>query len=162
MLRTKKIDWDQLRLYPEMSHALRGAEVIKNYCMGGHAIVTLSSPTHVHHTYFIRAPWKSDKDDFSKDTRFVYTLHSNGRWLYVGQLIKNGTIFKKTKSSYYEEDSEVFKGMKYILKMMNSDFETPMVLRHEGCCSRCGRRLTDPESIERGMGKRCSEHVNAD
>lgn len=162
MLRSKKVDWDQIKFFPECAHQLRGSEVIKNYCMGGHAIVTLSSPTNVHHTYYIRAPWKNDKNDFSDDIRFVYTRHSNGRWMYVGQIFKDGTCFRKTKNSFYEVDSPVFKGMKYILRMMNEDFETPMILRHEGVCSRCGRRLTDPESIERGMGKRCNEHVNAE
>lgn len=27
---------------------------------------------------------------------------------------------------------------------------------HQGCCSACGRKLTDPESIERGLGPVCS------
>ena len=155
----KKIDWDQLPICHENSHQLKGAETIKNYCMGGHAVVTLSSPSKVHHTYYIRAPWKDDKSDFPDDVRFVYAKHMNGKWLYVGQIINNGTAFRQTKNSYFGERHEIFKGMKYIIRMMNEDFETPMVLRHEGCCSKCGRRLTDPKSIERGMGKWCSKHV---
>lgn len=157
----KKVSWNQIKMYPETAHTLKGADVIKNYCMGGRAIVTLSSPTKVHHTYFIRSPWKEDKGTFSEDVRFVSSLQANGKWLYVGQLCKDGTVFRKTRSSYFSEDTEVFKGMKYIVRMMNEDFETPMILRHEGCCSRCGRRLTDPESIERGMGKRCSSYADA-
>ena len=162
MLRNNKIAWDKLKMYPETSHTLTGADTIKNYCMGGHAIVTLSSPTGVHHTYFIRAPWKNDKNNFSEDTRFVYTLHSNGKWLYVGQMCKNGTVFRRTKNSYFDESHPVFKGANYILRMMKENFDTPMVLRHEGCCSRCGRRLTDPDSIERGMGRHCSKLTDAE
>jgi hypothetical protein len=30
---------------------------------------------------------------------------------------------------------------------------------HEGKCGRCGRKLTVPESIERGIGPECAQHV---
>ena len=159
MFTSRKIAWDQIPIFHENSHELKGAERIKNYCMGGNAVVTLSSPSGIHHTYYIRAPWKEDKSNFPEGTRFVYTRHSNGKWLYLGQIVGDGKDLKLTKNSYYGVPSPEFRGMKYILRMMNEEFETPMILQHEGCCSRCGRRLTDPKSIERGMGRYCSNHV---
>lgn len=148
-------NWSEVKTFPLSAHRLIGAKVIKDYCMGGNAIVTLTSPTKVHHTYYIRAPYKEDKADFTSDVRFVYALAEEDQWKYVGQLLKDGTIFRATKNSVYGTASQVFKGVKYLVKMMNSDFDTPMMLQHEGCCSKCGRRLTDPVSIERGIGPKC-------
>lgn len=150
-----KIKWNEVKLYPSSSHVLEGSDNIKRYCMGGNAIVTLTSPTKVHHSYYIRAPWKEDKEQFASDIRFVYHRERNGRWVYVGEICNNGTKFRKTKSSRYWKHDRVFKGAVYIVKMMNYDFDTPMVLQHEGCCARCGRQLTDPISIERGLGPKC-------
>ena len=151
----RKINWNKVQIFPLSSHVLKGAVAIKKYCMSGNAIVTLTSPSGVHYTYFIRAPWLDDKSEFTEDVRFVYVLGSEGKWLYIGGLYKNGTIFRKTKNSSVRESSESFKGMKYLVKMMNHEFETPMIVQHEGACGRCGRRLTDPVSIETGIGPKC-------
>lgn len=159
---TSKINWKEVRTYPQSSHTLEGSRNIKDYCMGGNAIVTLTSPTKIHHTYYIRAPWKEDKNDFSNDIRFVYHRESNGRWSYVGEICNDGTKFRKTKSSRYWQHDKIFKGAVYIVKMMNYDFDTPMKLHHEGCCSRCGKQLTDPISIERGLGPKCYRILSHD
>ena len=150
-----KINWREVRKYPLSAHRLQGKENIKNYCMGGNAIVTLTSPSNIHYSYYIRSPWMEDKDEFRKDVRFVYVMNSSNRWIYLGELCNNGQIFRKTYSSQFDVDTNEFKGMMYVVKMMNRDLNTPMILQHEGCCSRCGRRLVDPISIERGLGPKC-------
>lgn len=148
-------NWQEVRLYPLSAHVLKGAEAIREYCMGGNAIVTLTSPTGVHYTYYLRAPWHEDKDAFTSDVRFVYCLGTDSKWFYVGGLYDNGKLFRSTKGSSISARSPAFKGAAYLVKMMNLDFETPMIVQHEGCCARCGRRLTDPISIERGIGPKC-------
>lgn len=152
---SSRINWKEVKIFPSSSHTLEGSRTIKNYCMGGNAIVTLISPSGEHHSYYIRAPWKEDKGDFASDIRFVYHKEKHNRWKYVGEIFNDGTRFKRTKSSCYWEENKVFKGAAYIVKMMNRDFPTSMVLKHGGCCSRCGRELTDPVSIERGLGPKC-------
>ena len=150
-----KINWSEVQKYPESAHRLVGAKNIKNYCMSGNAIVTLTSPTGVHYSYYIRAPWMKDKDEFDSDIRFVYVFGSEAKWNYLGELSHNGLKFRVTRNSYHADCSPEFKGMLYIVRMMHRDFETPMILQHEGCCGRCGRRLIDPVSIERGIGPKC-------
>lgn len=150
-----RINWKEVQMFPLSAHVLKGPEAIKNYCMSGNAIVTMTSPSGTHYTYYIRAPWQDDKNDFEGDVRFVYCLGTDGRWFYVGGLYKNGTLFRSTRNSSVSMDSPSFKGALYLVKMMNRDFETPMVVQHEGACGRCGRRLTDPVSIERGIGPKC-------
>lgn len=153
--RKRNINWNEVQLYPLSSHRLEGAENIKRYCMGGNAIVTLTSPTGVHYTYYLRSPFLDDKEDFAKDVRFVYALGTDQKWFYIGGLYANGTYFRATRNSSVSGRSPVFKGVVYLVKMMNKDFDTPMILQHEGCCGKCGRRLTDPISIERGIGPKC-------
>lgn len=144
-----------IKLYHEIAHELKGAENIKKYCMAGNAIVTMSSPTGIHKTYYIRAPYLDDKSEFTNDVRFVYALVGDNTWLYVGGLYKNGSYFRLTRNSRFNETSPIAKGAYYLTRMMNEDFDTPMILQHEGCCARCGKRLTDPQSIERGFGPHC-------
>ena len=151
----KSPNWSKVKMFPLSAHRLIGAENIKRYCMSGNAIVTLTSPTKVHYTYYIRSPFLDDKDKFTKDVRFVYYLGPDGKWFYAGGLYNNGSLFRGTKGSKLSPRSPVFKGIVYLVRMMNSDFETPMMLQHEGCCGKCGRRLTDPVSIERGIGPKC-------
>lgn len=151
----KHINWREVKMYPESSYELRDRNVIREYCLGGKAIVTLLSPTGKYHSYYICTPWMEDKDEFSDTIRFVYVLNKLHRWVYLGELCNDGQFFRKTKNSKYMSGSEEFKGMVYIVKLMNKDVKTPMKLYHAGCCSRCGRKLTDPISIERGFGTKC-------
>lgn len=156
------VDWKEVRMYPVSSHELKGAKVIKDYCMGGKSIITLTSPTGVHHSYYIRAPFMDDKENFREDIRFVYVLNHNNKWIYLGELYNQGTSFRKTRNSRYDIRSEEFRGMQYVVKMMNKDFKTNMTLHHEGCCCRCGRRLLDPDSISRGIGPKCFKVLNGE
>lgn len=154
-----KIKWDEVRKYPVSSHTLVGSRKIHEYCMGGNAIVTLISPTGISYSYYIRNPWMEDKEDFPSDIRFVY-VSRDGKWIYLGEMYGCGSGFRLTGSSNFHADTPEFRGMMYIVKMMNRDFNTNMVLQHEGCCSRCGRRLIDPLSIERGIGPKCYKYLH--
>lgn len=152
-----KINLDDIKLYSSASAQLKHAKEIRDYCMGGHAVVTLISPTKVHRTYYIWAI----KDGFIKgpinDAKIVHVRDASG-WSYLGELRDNGTVFYYSSSSIYSIDSSEVKGIRYLIKMMQKDFDTPMVVQHEGCCALCGRRLTHPKSIERGFGPKCFQH----
>lgn len=76
-------------------------------------------------------------------------------YAYVGLLTQNGD-FRLTAKSRYTGDSTPVKAFQYFWKWV-SDGEMPphMEIRHEGSCGRCGRKLTVPESIDRGIGPEC-------
>lgn len=140
----------------ESSCELITSESIRNYISGGRGIVTLESPTGKHHTYAFNAP--REPTEFPENTLFVYDQVKSGVWLYVG-MVDSKLNFRLTRSSIWNNDCEIVKGVKYILKMAKGCIvSTPMVLYHCGICSVCGRKLTSPKSILQGIGPTCRKH----
>lgn len=143
-------------------YQLKGAENIRTYLYGGHAEVTLQSPSGVHRTYLFKKP--RNPESFKPTTLFVYVVTSSGTYNYVG-MIEQGSNphihhFYKTWNSKYSRSHPIFKGAKYIVSMMSGVVtETPMKLYHSGVCSVCGRKLTNPKSLYNGMGPRCRRYV---
>lgn len=145
-----------MELNPSMSHELVGQESIVKYIMDGYGVVTLKSHTGVHHTYEFKAPKNRKEGD---DTMFVKTLIAGGEWVYVGMYKDKN--FHLTKASKFSLQSPIVKGIYFIMKLMFKPGFTDerMHLYHEGICSRCGRPLTNPESIEFGIGPVCREMI---
>ena len=140
-----------IEYYHNESALLVGKEAIRRYILGGKGVVTLKSPSGVHHTYSFRFPREPEK--FPEDTYFVYVMNSETDWDYIGML-QRGSL-RTTCMSRYAHSNPLFKGAAYIVKMMTSDMDTPMMLYHEGVCSICGKRLTNPKSLEIGIGPVC-------
>lgn len=138
----------------KMRHELEGQDRIHKYLMGGRGVVTLQSESGVHHTYRFQIP-KNHRDE--DDTMFIQTLIDGNTWVYVGMYKEKR--FHLTKSSHFKIDSPIVKGVAFILKLMfRTNFsDSRMHLYHEGICSRCGRPLTSPESIESGIGPVCRD-----
>lgn len=145
-----------MEMNQKMSHELIGNDNIIRYITGGHGVVTLKSYTGVHHTYEFKAPNKRKDGD---DTLFVRTLVAGGEWVYVG-MYKNKR-FQLTKASKFTIESPIVKGVYFIMKLMFKEgfSDERMHLYHEGICSRCGKPLTNPESIEFGIGPVCREMI---
>lgn len=140
-----------LKLYPENSYRLTDPAVIRRYILGGNGVVTLKSPSGVHHTYLFKKP--KNPSDFPDDIIFVYAVHDGNKLFYVG-MVEAG-VFRLTRSSRFLNDTPIVKGARFIMKMSTRYVNTEMVLYHEGMCSVCGRLLTSPKSIENGIGPRC-------
>ena len=141
----------EIKMYHENSHILKNHVDIYEYIHGGHGVVTLQSPSGKYFTYCFKKPYGKDK--FKEGTLFAYCIEGKHEYNYVGMYDLKS--FRKTNQSCYEEDSEQFKGARYIVYMSLKDFNTPMKLYHEGVCCLCGKKLTDPKSIERGIGPQC-------
>lgn len=140
-----------IRVYPEQSCKLSGP-FIRDYIFGGRGIVTLKSPSGVHHSYMFAKP--KNEDVFPDDVVFVYAVHERSKLFYVG-MIESGR-FRLTRNSRFDSHTDIVKGARYIVKMADHpDMETPMALYHEGMCACCGRRLTNPKSLESGIGPKC-------
>jgi hypothetical protein len=134
----------------------------KAYAMAGNALLTLQSlKTGAHFTYKVQAPKKeTDRGglvtDFEADTRFVKVLASgsadDGEFVYLG-MIKDGRFFTTQKSKHMIDAPSV-KAFQYFLSLR--ELNPQLVIRHENHCGRCGRTLTHPESIDRGIGPECA------
>lgn len=146
-----------MNTYPEHSCKLEGHETIRNYILGGRGVVTLKSPSGVHHTYAFHRP--RNASEFPEDVLFVYALHDRSKLFYVG-MIENG-VFRLTRHSRFLPDTPIVKGAYYIMRMARQDIDTPMELYHEGMCSVCGRPLTNPKSIKSGVGPKCKNRIRS-
>lgn len=142
----------------------------RQYILGGRAVVTLSQKDldgEKHRTYFIReTPDSKERGSFGnvsslaggtwiETLKFFVKVLVVDSYMYIGMLeLKNGDlIFRITAKSY--RDVKAINGFKWLLKHLEQDFVEKVRLYHEGICSRCGRGLTNPDSIERGIGPIC-------
>jgi hypothetical protein len=140
---------------------------IWRFVFGGNATFTLVSvQTRARYTYKVRKPKDNDADRVAKygQTYFVSLLRGADNvndYAYMG-LIDN-TGFHATKNSRMTVDAPSWKAFTFFLARMAKGGESckTMEFWHEGTCGRCGRKLTVPESVERGIGPECAERMMA-
>jgi len=147
-------------------HRFATIEDAKSFALAGNAIITLQSlKSGAHFTYKIQLPHDHEpKPDFyvtsqsHKPKWFVKVLRGSpdeGEWQYLGMIA--GGEFRATKASNGREQSPSFKAFSFFFK--STTLHPELVVRHEGKCGRCGRTLTVPESIDRGIGPECASKM---
>lgn len=86
-------------------------------------------------------------------------------YAYLGLMNNNDGSVRTTGKSKFKADSFAVRLVDRVLiaiacgdtsKIVASGF----VLHHEGRCGRCGRLLTTPESVQRGIGPICVDLMN--
>lgn len=130
-------------------------ELVPKFALAGNAIITLySGNTGVHFTYKI----SRHRDD--KDLYFVKLLRgadNNADYSYIGCYYKDTNRFNPCKP-WKDRNLDLWPpSMRAIKCFFEHLYNLPKALHvyHEGRCGKCGRRLTTPESIERGFGPEC-------
>lgn len=136
-----------------MSQMTNVAE-IDQFVFAGHAKFTISGKKS-RYTYQVTKA----KD---KDTLFFVSLLSgpdnDADYTYVGivRIGYAGRAFQLTKKSRLTEDAVPVKAFRYFFdRLTRMELPDCLEFRHEGHCGRCGRTLTVPESIDRGIGPEC-------
>lgn len=139
----------------ELKGRLTTAEAMRSFALAGNATLTIrSEKTDARFTYRIQAC----KDQTAKGLSFVSLLSgpdNEGDYSYLGT-IRDGRFFHGKKSRVSAVAPSVV-GFAYFMGHLAID-QTPPRLEcwHEGRCGRCGRKLTVPESVERGIGPECA------
>lgn len=131
--------------------------ITKDFVTAGHAIFTVSNPTGEHFTYRVSAP-----RDFNEESPvwFLSVLtgpNNQSDYTYAGLLFETGAI-RQTKGSKIGPDAKSWKVAAWALKQVWEGNTLPAGydIKHEGRCGKCGRPLTDPVSIETGLGPICA------
>jgi hypothetical protein len=78
---------------------------------------------------------------------------------YVGVVDKRDSdfSFRLTKGSKLKEDTTCVMAFMVFLNNLQKNYITPnMNFYHMGYCGRCGRVLTTPSSVDRGIGPYCA------
>lgn len=144
-------------IYPESSYELQDSTDIITYISGGKGILTLTSPTGKYHTYAFNKP--RYPNDFPDGTLFIYSQVASGVWLYCG-MVDSDFTFRLTRFSTWDNDCEIVKGIRFIMRMIhNQPYNKSMKLYHAGVCSVCGKKLTNPKSIIKGLGPKCRKRL---
>lgn len=133
-------------------------EDIKNiqFIYGGNAIFTVSNGKGKHYTFKVRQKEGSPY--------FVSVLSRPERYVYMG-ILTNGQL-KLTKKSKFKDTSQCIQVFNWSLNMIRqiqvNQKKLPKGYRiiHEGKCCRCGRTLTTPESVKKGIGPECEKMIN--
>jgi hypothetical protein len=124
---------------------------VRRFCFGGHARFTLESKaTGQHYTFEI-----SERAFGEKKYWFVAVMTNGDDYTYIGKLISRSTI-QLTAKSRLSEDAPAVKALAWFLRALAADvIPDSVTVYHSGKCGRCGRELTDPESVRCGLGPVC-------
>lgn len=133
-------------------HAITSPSDALKFLLAGKAIFTVrSEKTGDHLTYQVRQ-WKKAKHG----TMHFVSVRTGNDYAKIG-VVRDGHDLSLggAKSDLPYEDTRV-RGFFYVFNHLKRDLMPPKAeIWHEGACGRCGRPLTDPISIERGIGPDC-------
>jgi hypothetical protein len=135
------------------------SEFAKEFALAGNATMTLQSgATGVHYTY------KITKHKDSDNLYFVRLLHGPDNeedYQYIGCYYSDTEYFNAAKP-WKERPQHAWpaslRAIKYFFEHINN-IPDNLFVYHEGRCGKCGRKLTTPESIERGFGPECMRSI---
>lgn len=140
-----------------MLHELTNITHLKKFLLGGKAEIVLENQVTLnHYTFFIKIKYQVKQP--RTNTYYVYCNN-----VYVGALVDydyDGKTAIGFNPKWGDEDCNL-KGnifYKFIGFLRNDKLPKGAKVYHTGRCSMCNRKLTDPESIERGIGKYCLEN----
>lgn len=127
-------------------------EGVKQFVLAGKAMITLESKTSgTHFTY------KVNKAE-NKDIWFISLLSGNNNdedYRFMGYFTAD-MILKTSAKSKVTSDAPAYKAMDFTLKhVVANKIPEALKIYHSCRCGRCGRTLTTPESIQRGIGPEC-------
>lgn len=143
----------------EMRGVLSTPEKIRSFMFAGNATFTIrSTKTGTRFTYKIRV---AETEAAKPDTWFVSLLRGQDNesdYAYMG-IVRNRCEFRHTNKSRVTAEAQSAKAFQYLFDtvVLRDHLPSTLEIWHEGRCGRCGRKLTVPESIERGLGPDCAD-----
>lgn len=147
---------------------LQTAKAALDYIMAGNAYFTLrSKATGTRYTYRVSlATCKKCGKSFTCECgiplpHFVNLLtgpENTSDYTYLG-VIRQGK-FWLTGASKMQKTSKPVRAIEWTLGILRTgDLPDNLEIWHDGNCGRCGRTLTVPESVERGIGPECAARM---
>jgi hypothetical protein len=142
-------------------------EAIRSFCLAGHAFFTLRSvKSGKRFTYRVSFPPEKDGEPPGKVSHFVALLtdpdNTHG-YSYLGHIFRSDGMYWHGKKSKIGQDALSAKGFMWFYDRVIREGKRPSDLGlefyHAGKCGKCGRKLTVPESIERGIGPECASRM---
>jgi len=140
----------------------------KNFFSGGRALFTVSKENGPKYTFRIDCKLDHTRKQFEKNGPYFVkvfkgTENNNYKhYKYLGLYNSNiGKVFL-TGKSLFSSNSVEFKTVNWAISTIFNGLPIPngYFIQHEGKCSKCGRVLTTPESINNGIGPECFKQLS--
>lgn len=143
------------------SHQLQGEDAARYMLAGKATVSVLNRQSGNRFTFKIKAP-QTEEADQRPDIWFVQVLtgpNNHSDYQYLG-FIRDGRYRYgggKAKVAAEAQSAQVFA---WLWPRVTEGGLPPCIeIWHSGTCGRCGRTLTDPLSIETGLGPICREQM---
>ena len=133
-------------------------DTIREFILGGMATFTIRSRvTGTRFTYQVKlAPWRGVDKERPYFVSILRGENNTGDYTYLGCIWPESGRFVNGKRIPSISTSSL--AFKWLWRNLNKEAELNEVeFYHAGACARCGKLLTDPESIERGWGPVCAK-----
>ena len=126
----------------------------QRFILGGKAEFTIENlKSKVSYKY------KVVQSDKNPQIFFVRVAESTS-FEYAGFFTLNGIVtYGKGKKGTRDANDPAIRGLLWALKKGHNGLPRPMIMFHHGRCACCGKKLNDPESVQRGIGPVCWERV---
>lgn len=130
------------------------AEKVLRFALAGNATFTIVSlKTGTRFTYKVRA-----SDDGKVFFVKVLTGSDNENdFTFLGTIWSDSRVFRRGNRAPISEEAPSSKAFaRFWSKLLAGSIPETLEFHHAGRCGRCGRKLTTPESVQRGLGPECS------
>lgn len=127
------------------------------FLRAGHAVFTVANPSGEHYTYRLASP-----PERVSQAEFAFASLLTGPdnecdYTYLGCYHPSRAEVRLTNASRFAADSKPVRVLRWAVEVVHGRKPLPAgyAIRHEGRCGRCGRALTEPRSLECGIGPEC-------
>lgn len=136
---------------------LTSSAAVRQFIEGGKATFTLvSRKTGARYTYKVQRPAVQQTDRPCLFAKVLTGPSNESDYQYLGMI--DDLALRRTKASRIGMDAPSYKALDWLLRSLDRGLLPASVeFWHEGRCCCCGRKLTTPESIRRGVGPECAE-----
>jgi len=127
----------------------------KQFFLGGNATFTVQNASAEHYTFKVKQP----KPEMPFFISLMTGPDNENSFSYMGIVSPVDGNIRLTAKSKLTAVSVPVKVAAWALRKVwtNSDLPEGYQIRHEGKCGCCGRKLTTPESLDRGIGPECAK-----
>jgi hypothetical protein len=140
---------------------LSTAELAREFTLGGNAYLTLRSKrTQTRYTFNCRKQKNTEPSAYS-----VSLLVGPDRYYLIGWLrgAEHHPTFQPLERTRYNEKywPQIGAFGWYWHHLLDNQLMSELEVWHDGACGVCGRQLTVPESVARGIGPECANKLRA-
>jgi len=141
---------------PPQGIQITDKDQIQMYVYGGKGKFRMKSLKSGKEFIYKISPMSKNNPRYDEYTYYVSLVLPGGSE-FMGVMKSEENKYIHSKKSYRQYDSPEVKGINWLLHQfeIENEFPSDMEFYHMGVCSCCGKGLTDPQSIELGIGPIC-------